>query len=181
MRWVGTDTATDLISNDATLKEFCKLTGTGTTYDAVLNTFIKAASERIEQRVGYPLRFQAVTVHFNTTDLRVIRLPKNINTITTYYYQDGDEYVQQTFTNIIRDNYKHYTELMSSEIKENTQYKIVCTATLNASETLKNACRMLVAEMFEKRENTQLKVNGGITNYGDWLDIYLSGEIAHNL
>lgn len=181
MRWVGTDTAVNLISNDTLLKDFCKLTGTGTTYDNLLNTFIGAASERIEQLVGYPLRHEAVIIYFDTTDKRVIRLPKNINAITSYSYKDGDEYTTQTITTIIRDNYKNYTELESTEIKINTRYKIVCTATLNASETIKNACRILVAEMFEKRENSQLKVNGGATNYGEWLDIYLSGEISHNL
>ena len=181
MRWVGTDTATELISVDDTLKDHCNLTGTGTTYNTVLTAYVKAASSIIEQMVGYPLRHQAVTVYYDTMDQNCIRLPKNINAITTYYYQDGDKYVEQTFTDIIRDNYYLYSELRSSEIKQFTRYKIVCTANLNASEVIKNACRILVAELFENRENKQLKATGGQTNYGQWLDIYLAGEIAHNL
>lgn len=181
MKWVGSGTVTELITNDDTLKSHCQITGTGTTYDLIMAVYIKAAGAIIEQLVGYPIRYPNATVYFDTTTTRAMRLPKNINAITTYYYKDGDEYLEQTFTNIIRNDYKDYSELWSTEIKQNTSYKIVCTANLTTSDVVKQACRMLVAEMFESRENKQLKTTGGATNYGQWLDIFLSGEIAHNL
>jgi len=100
--------------------------------------------------------------------------------ITTYYYLDGDAWVAQTFaTTPIRNDYKLYSELVSSEIKQNTDYKIVCTATTNTSETIKSIARAIVAEMFEQRENKQLKTTGGVTNWDNWIDIYLAGEISN--
>jgi len=181
MRWVGSGSVTELVSVDDQLKAHCNLTGTGTTYDTILTSYVKTAGIMLEQMVGYPLRYPNVVVYYETDGCNQIILPKNINAITTYHYLDADTYTAQTFTNIVRNDYFLYSELLSSEIKTNTRYKITCTGTVNASETIKHACRMLVAEMFENRENHNLKTTGGATNYGRSIEIYLAGEIALNL
>lgn len=181
MRWVGSGTVTELLTVNDDLKAYCQLTGTGTTYDTMLTAFVKTAGDYLEKKVGYPLRYPNVTVFFETKNSCEIRLPKNVNAITTYYYKDGDEYLEQTFTDIIRNDFQLYSELLSSEIKKNTLYKIVCTANLNTSETIKSIARAIVAEMFEQRENKQLNTTGGVTNWDSWVDIYLAGEIAHNI
>ena len=181
MKWVGSGTATEIITVDDTLKQHCKLVGTGTTYDTLLTSYIKAAGNILERKTNTPLRWPNVTVYITTYRDCLIKLPANIDEITTYEYLQNDEWVEQTFTDIARSDYQLYTELKSSEIKDCTDYKITCTATLNVDEMLKNACRILVSTMFENNENQHLKATGGVSNYDTILDAFLAGYVAHNL
>ena len=160
MNWVGSGDTFDLITVDALLKSHAQLMGVGDAYDTLLTAYVASASEEIEAKVGFPLRYEDVTVYQITGDSGVLKLPKNINTVTTYYYWDNNTWNAQTFaTAPVRNDYQLESELVSADIKRWTRYKLVCTANLNSSEKLKQACRMRVAEMFERREDQDVKYN----------------------
>ncbi|MBK8698366.1 MAG: phage gp6-like head-tail connector protein [Saprospiraceae bacterium] len=160
MNWVGSGNVTDLISVDTLLKSHAQLTGVGSGFDSLLTAYVSAASVEIENKVGYPLRYTAVTVFQITGNDGVLNLPKNINAVTAYYYWDNNEWTEQTFTTApVRNDFRLESELVSADIKRWFRYKLVCTAYVNTNELLKQACRMRVAEMFERREDQDVKYN----------------------
>lgn len=163
MNWVGTGTATELISVDSTLKSHAQLTGAGTSYDALLTAYVAAASKEIENKAGYPLRYEAVKVFDETLNKSILKLPKNVASVTTYEYWDGEVWVEQTFTvDPVINVYQLCSEILHDEIRLYTKYRLTCVATLNASDLIKQVCRMKVAAMFEVREDHETKYNDSI-------------------
>lgn len=159
MKWIGTGSATNIISNDALLKSHIYVGADDTTYDNLLVAYIKSAGAELESKVDYPLTFPGIIIYGEAKNNR-LKLPKNTSTLTKLEYLDGDTWVEQTdinLTTVTRNDYKIYSEIVSELLKCNVEYKVTAAATVNADEVIKQAARMMVAEKFEKRENGEVK------------------------
>ena len=148
MEWIGSGTRTYLTSVNAVLKAHCYIAGTK--YDDLLTEYIKVASDMIEQHLGYPLTYPTVTV-YNESEGKTLYLPKNVSEVTEISLWENDEWSEQTLA-ITLINRNRITEAFAYDLKAG-KYKITGTTTITVSNKAAQCCRLLVADMFENRQN----------------------------
>lgn len=154
MEWIGSGTRTYLTTVDAVLKAHCYIAGTK--YDDLLTEYIKVASDVIEQHLGYPLTYPTVTVYNESESGKTIYLPKNINAITTIHLWEDEAWTAQTLTSPTLIGRNRITEYFHTDLKAG-KYKIVGTTSITVSNKAAQCCRLLVADMFENRQNREYK------------------------
>jgi len=152
MEWKGIGPRTYLTTVSAVLKQHLYIAGTK--YDALLEDYIKAASDLIEKYVGYPITYSSATI-WNDSEGKILILPPNVNTVTSIEIWENDRWCDVDYEVNI-DKKRRSTELSHADMIKG-KYKVSVTMTLNSSPNIQQCCRLLVAESFENRENKEYK------------------------
>lgn len=158
--WVPNSTSVAIVGVDLVKKH---LYISSNEYDDLINAYILAASKEIEAKVGYPITQTNVIVY--TDDLT---LPANL-TVTKYEYLNGKTWTEQILTGVNVVANRLTKQLMHDDFVKN-KYKLTCNTSLTTNEVLKQAVMLLVGEMFENRENREVKT------YNKQIDFLISNE-----
>lgn len=151
MNWVGNGTRVYLVTVDDVLKLHTYISGNS--YDALLTEYIKAATDLIEKYINMPLSYPAA-VMYGMGKNGVLELPKNTTAVNTLHVLKDNEWVEVFSATKPTESQNLYSIIRDSGIKDSFHYKAALTLDNTAvNENIKQVCRLLVAEMFENREN----------------------------
>lgn len=156
MEWIGSGTRTYLTTVDSVLKLHLYISTTK--YDDLLTEYIQAASELIEKYVGFPLTYAEITVFAECLKRGELLLPANIDEITEISFMDSYTWEPQCISCGELINKKRNTVYLNEDLSIG-DYKLTATTSISVNPNIVQCCRMLVAEMFENRENKAY--NGG--------------------
>lgn len=152
MNWVGAGTRTYYISVDDLLNQHAYLEGM-TGIDSLVTAYIQAACEMVEAYLGYPLTYATATII--ATDAKdFIIIPKGA-TVANIQKLIANEWIDQSWSTVRTDEEKRYSKYSSPEI--DGDYKLTVTLSPKVTDKMKHCTRLLVAEMYEQRENKEFK------------------------
>lgn len=155
MNWTGSGTVRTVVAVDALLKLHLYITGT--TYDTLLTEYILVATQRVEKILGYPIRYPDAVYYVKCYECGRIILPPNVNTISDTKVLEYDAYVADEAATT-KTNFPLYCELLNIDYTDGRMYKITASTTATSEALITQAIRMLVAQMYENRENKEAKI-----------------------
>lgn len=123
------------------------------TEQTLVEHYISAAGIYIEKYLGLPYFNNALTI-INRAVGCSVELPRSISAVTTVYERQSDmTWSAITPTNVVFDNYGAYMNYYAENIKDGYEYKFEVSRTVTITALVKEAAYLLIAEMFENREN----------------------------
>lgn len=168
MHWigVGSRTFTAISYNDILTKH---LNALGVSDQDLIEEYIKAAISKVESIIGLPLTYSEVEIYSSAG----LSIPINCTATSTYEYDDGWTAKTIDWANVSKSKLL----VCAHDGDVNKNYKVSATVTTFTDPLIDQACRLIVGQMYENRENKE--VNSLINRAVDQARILLSPITIH--
>lgn len=165
MKVTGSKAKYDVLQYDDVLKSHLKI-DSDTDRD-LIKVYIAAAGRYIEKYVGYPLLSCEVTT-VNTVRNGMLELVKGSAEITTVEKRGSNgAWLEIELEDPVVDDYNNTVYLMSDTLEEGEEYRVTSLQDGCFSDIITHAALLLVAEMYEQRENRPEKYASKVNNILD--------------
>ena len=126
--------------------------------EALITSYIRSAGEYIEKYIGLPILSNQFTVIGYAED-QSIELPKGTVSVQTIQERQPDgTWLEVDATTDQLDNYGVYCMYYDEVLQNGYEYKIDVITECQISMRVKQAAYLIVAEMYEQRENRSQNV-----------------------
>ena len=150
MNYVVTDYTNSLIiPYNTELKNHLKISDDSE--KTLIESYIRAAGVYIEKYVGYPILSSEIKVIDRAMNYK-IDLPKTISEVKKIEIFDNNVWTEVDYTTVITD-YGTFKKLYSKDLKEGFEYMVTCDNEPCINDVHVQAAKLLVAEMYENKEN----------------------------
>lgn len=155
MKVIPSGTKAMVIDYDDNLKNHLRLFDD--TDEVLVKGYIRAAGDYIEKYVGRPILSTSMTVIGNA-DKYWFELPKGTTIVTAIQERQSDgTWLDVEPENETMDDYGVYTMYYDETLTDGMEYKFEVLINCQVSDLVKQAAYLIVAEMYEQRENRGIK------------------------
>jgi len=154
MNWVGKGTRSYFIDASDLLKQHAYLEGI-TGIDDLLNAYIQTACEIVESYLGYPLTYATADIFVTiAAGEKTVVIPKGaeiteienvVNGSWIGFLMNGRTDIKKRYSTYFDDNFTA------------GDYKIIVDLNPDITHKMKHCARLLVAQMYEQREDKEFK------------------------